>query len=545
MELKGEEAMIKVIIADDEENVCRLIRGLINWDLLGMEIAGIAHNGVETLDLIKALSPDLIITDIRMPGYDGLEMIRRATNINPELDFIIISGYDHFEYAQNAIKYGVSDYLLKPIKKDDLLAALNKMREKYLRRTEQLNHEEQLKKQMKNDVRKIRANFIKERLLGDSKTAQDLLMESVNQNYHFSFSPGLFQVCAVKIDCGYEDDYNNTIPILEDKIKWILESMLKGRCFDLEFYSDDSITYCLMNYDTDSRKAIRKQLKEVFDELMVQKITYRQHEFTIVTGIAVDDIGQLQEAFQTAGYAIGQRLILGTGRLIEDQTVQMHPQTVSALLAELNRTMGAVVEVLKKEAVLNCIAALRNQIDLENLSGTEVFSIAKQACEMYLTHLRNNQISIKYGPEFYEKFCVHASRCGSIDRLFQYLSVMIGESMEVIIEDKRQEDTRPIRLAKEYIQKSYMNPITLEEVSSYVGFNPTYFSTLFKKESGNNFGNYLCEIRMNRAKELLKETNLTIAVICEQVGYSDLKNFTKSFIKTVGIKPNEYRKLYS
>lgn len=103
--------MIKVIIADDEENVCRLIRSLIDWESLDMEIVGIAHNGVEALNLVKSLSPDLMITDIRMPGYDGLEMIRRAKNIAQDLNFIIISGYPHFEYAQNAIKYGVGDYL--------------------------------------------------------------------------------------------------------------------------------------------------------------------------------------------------------------------------------------------------------------------------------------------------------------------------------------------------------------------------------------------------------------------------------------------------
>ncbi len=120
--------MIKVVIADDEENVCQLIRGLIDWKSLDMEIVGVAHNGVEALELIKTLSPDLMITDIRMPGYDGLEMIQRAKMIKDNLDFIIISGYRHFEYAQNAIKYGVSDYLLKPIKKEDFLIALNKMR---------------------------------------------------------------------------------------------------------------------------------------------------------------------------------------------------------------------------------------------------------------------------------------------------------------------------------------------------------------------------------------------------------------------------------
>jgi two-component system response regulator YesN len=224
----------------------------------------------------------------------------------------------------------------------------------------------------------------------------------------------------------------------------------------------------------------------------------------------------------------------------------MEAQRESTMLAELNRAMGMALEVLDKEAILNCISNLKQQIKTENLlSGEEIFSLAKHVCEMYLMHLRNNQIQIQYGDEFYEKFCIHANRCSSIDQLFEYLSVMVGESLDVIIVDKKQADTKPIRLAKQYIQQNYMKPISLEEVSSFVGFNPTYFSTLFKKENGGNFVEYLSEIRMNKTKELLRETNLSIAVICEQVGYNDLKNFTKSFKKNVGLKPNEYRKLYS
>ena len=107
--------MIKVVIADDEEKVCQLIMGLIDWESLGMRIVGVAHNGIEALERIKECKPDLIITDIRMPGYDGLELIRQTQEIKADVDFIIISGYRHFDYAQNAIKYGVGDYLLKPI----------------------------------------------------------------------------------------------------------------------------------------------------------------------------------------------------------------------------------------------------------------------------------------------------------------------------------------------------------------------------------------------------------------------------------------------
>jgi two-component system, response regulator YesN len=537
--------MIKVIIADDEENVCQLIRGLIDWKSLDMEIVGVAHNGVEALDMVKALPPDLMITDIRMPGYDGLEMIRRAKNIKQDLDFIIISGYRHFEYAQNAIKYGVSDYLLKPIKKDDFLVALNKMRDRYMQRNEQLSKEERLKIRLKSDVDRLRANLFTERLLKKGMTTSDLTLETINENYHFSFQPGLFQVCAVKIDCGYEDQYNNTIKILEDKVIQILNSLLKEQCFDMEIYSDDSITYCILNYSAVDKKNIRKQMKSVFDELMVQKVAFEQHEFTIGAGTVVEDVNELKETFRAARYAIGQRLLLGTGKFIENVTMQAQSQRESVLLAELNRTMGSALEVLDRDAVLKCISGLKEQISAENLSGMEIFSLARHVCEMYLTHLRNNQIQIQYGEEFYEKFCIHANRCSSIDQLFEYLSFMVGESLGVIIEDKKQADTKPIRLAKQYIQQNYMRPISLDDVSSLVGFNATYFSTLFKKESGSNFVDYLSEIRMNKAKELLRETNLSIAVICEQVGYNDLKNFTKSFKKNIGLKPNEYRKLYS
>lgn len=538
--------MIKVIIADDEENVCQLIRSLIDWQSLDMEIVGVAHNGLEALDLIKTLSPDLMISDIRMPGYDGLEMIRRAKNIKQNLDFIIISGYPHFEYAQNAIKYGVSDYLLKPIKKDDFMVALSKMRGRYMQRTEQLSNEERLKNRLKSDVDKLRENIFTEWLLKNGVTTQDLTLEGINQNDHFSFQSGLFQLCAVKIDCGFEDQYNSAIHILEEKIVQILNSLLKEQCYDMGIYLDDSVTYCILNFNVSCKKMIRKQLKAVFDELMVQKVAFEQFEFTIGAGTIVEDIKQLKDTFGAAKYAIDQRLLLGAGRVIEDIAIHARSQRGNTLLAELNKTLGTALEVLDKDAVLKCIAGLKQQIEMGNdLSGQEIFSLVNHVCEMYLTHLRNNQIQVQYGTEFYEKFCIHANRCSSIDQLFEYLSVMVGESLNIIIADKKQTDTRPIRLAKQYIQQNYMKPINLEEVSSFVGFNATYFSTLFKKESGGNFVDYLSEIRMNKVKDLLRETNLSIAVVCEQVGYNDLKHFTKSFKKNTGVNPNEYRKLYS
>lgn len=537
--------MIKVVIADDEENVCQLIRGLIDWNSLNMEIVGTAHNGVEALEMIQSLGPDLMITDIRMPGYDGLEMIRRAKEIKQNLDFIIISGYRHFEYAQNAIKYGVGDYLLKPIKKEDFMISLNKMHERYLQRTEQMSKEDQMKKQLKSDADKLRSNLFTELLLEKGADTAKLTLDAVNGIYHYAFQPGVFQVCAVKIDCGFDDQYNNAIPILGEKVTQIFETLLREHCFDMGVYRQDSTVYCVLNFDAEQKKTLRRQLKAVLDELMMQKAAFEQFEFTLGAGTLCAGIGGLKSTFQSAGFAIGQRLVLGTGRLIEDNAAPSSGGVMGSLLAELNKTMGAALEVLDREAVLGCVLRLKERPELERLCGQELLSLAEKTCEMYLTHLRNNHISVSGGEEFYETFCVHADRCRSKEELFRFLSLAVGNSLDRVIEDKKQADTKPIRLAKQYIQKNYSKPISLEEVSGIAGFNPSYFSTLFKKESGNSFVDYLSEIRMNRAKELLRESSLSIASICEQVGYSDLKYFAKNFKKCTGVKPNEYRKLYS
>lgn len=118
--------MIKVVVADDEVKVCQLICNLVDWSTFDMEIVAVAHNGEEALEMVRQHEPDLLVTDIRMPGCDGLEMIARAKQLREDLDFVIISGYRHFEYAQSAIKYGVSDYLLKPIQKEELCSTLEK-----------------------------------------------------------------------------------------------------------------------------------------------------------------------------------------------------------------------------------------------------------------------------------------------------------------------------------------------------------------------------------------------------------------------------------
>ncbi len=137
--------MIKVIIADDEPRICKLIEKLINWEELEMEVIKVASNGVEALEYIKEFNPDIVITDIRMPGYDGLEIIERTRKFNLDTEFIIISGYSEFEYAKKAINYKVNGYLLKPINKEELENALIEVKDNILKKKTYENLESEYK----------------------------------------------------------------------------------------------------------------------------------------------------------------------------------------------------------------------------------------------------------------------------------------------------------------------------------------------------------------------------------------------------------------
>lgn len=538
--------MMKVIIADDEVKVCQLIYKLIDWKELDMEIIGVSHNGIDALEQIKEKKPDIVITDIRMPGYDGIELIRLCREVNKYIDFIIISGYAEFEYAQQVIKYGVCDYLLKPIKKEELISNLKKMKDKYADRMNKLTTEEKLQSRLKDDIEKLRFRIFTEIIFNKSIENGTLDISNINKEYHYKFKEGNFQIISIKMDLGYREIEKNKIRILKSKAIDIFKNNLALECFDLEIYFKDTLGYCILNYDKGSKKIIRKRLKIALDELLIQKNIFMDLEATLGVGSIVESISKLHESFRLSYYAMEERILLGRGKLIEHVEIRDNHQYITRILSELNKSMEKTIEILDKDSLIVSINEFRSRIlENQNISGEEIIDSVNEILKIYLILIRNNMMEIENKEEFISEFNIYINNCGSVEEIFEYIKEKLLRSLNKIIADKKQADTKPIRIAKEYIKKNYMNQITLEEVSSFVGFNSSYFSNLFKKESGKNFLEYLSETRMNKAKELLKESNLSISVICEKVGYYDIKYFTKSFKKIAGIKPNEYRKLYS
>lgn len=537
--------MLKVIVADDEEKICQLIVKLVDWTALGMEVAAVASNGIEAMEKILSLKPDVVITDIRMPGYDGLELIKRVKEEGLGTEFVIISGYRHFEYAQNAIRFGVSDYLLKPIKKTELTDALSRIGERYRERNEQLSFEEKVRLGLKNDRGRQRTNFFSSILYSSENIAAGRSLEELNAQFGYEFRPGSFRIATLKFD-NIRSGSREILEFLAEKTASLTEQLLGEYCFEQEMFVESSFVYLLLNYSEDEGKNVRRQLKSLLDELKVLESIMEDMDVTIGAGRWVDTPDKLRLSLKSSRWMVEQRLVAGTGRVIEEQEQTTSDLADSDVFYNFNNMITKTLESLDNTQVMQMIDDLKEQLlNHESITGHELLQMSKEVCNLYLFHMRSRKILIDNESGFMEAYNAGAEDCATVDALFDFLKKTIGESFKKAAEGKRMEDNRPIRLAKTYMKEHYMEQVTLEDVSALAGFSPTYFSALFKKETGSAFLEYLQSVRMDEAKRLLRETTLSIMLVCEKVGYSDVKYFTKSFIKHTGLKPGEYRKIYS
>lgn len=535
--------MMRVLVADDEIRVCKLICNLVDWSDYDMQIVGVAHDGLQVLDMIEKHKPHLVVTDIRMPSMDGLETIRQVKRAHPDIDFIIISGYRDFEYAQTAIKYGVGDYLLKPLKKDELSTTLKRLKQRWHLMNEQLSREEELRFRLENDIEALRSGFFRDVLLVEERAK--FTIDSANQSYHFKFQPGLFQAFTIKMDAAYPDDLSeNGLHILKGKLTKLLRDNFKEACFEGEMYFSRCWVYGILNYTAGAKEDVKRRFSACMDELTVLRSLYKRMEFTIGLGSPESDISDAPISLRHAIAAAQHRLIAMTSRVMQDA-----PKPVlnrNKLLSEFKAELSGPVELLDSAQAGEAVNHLRDTVcSTPGVTGQEVFALVIEAYELYLVTKQSYKKEMNAVRDEMTAFESQAEYFGHAHELFSYLRDTIIRSIAEQYEQRSLALTRPIRKAKQYIQEHYMEPISLEEVSGIVAFNTSYFSTLFKKECGVNFMEYLSQTRVDKAKELLRDTQLSIADICCSVGYLDIKHFNKTFKRYVSVSPLEFRKLYS
>lgn len=530
--------MQKVIIADDEERICRLIEALVDWNALELKVVAVAHNGPEAAEYVERLHPDILITDIRMPGCSGLELIEKVKKQQPELEIIIISGYAHFEYAKSAINFGVGEYLLKPINKEELTITLERLKAKIelrCREKEDIRHMEQ---KSKHDVARLR-EFLLERLLEQKE--EGLSLQELQKEYYLRMQPGCFQAFRLKID-GSEDDLGEEgKSIVLERSGRLLESSLSHRCYDMLCKEHGMGNYVgVLNYAAEKAEEISRILKDCLNQLESGKNLHGEIAFSMAVGRAVKEPAELGRSMREASMIIEERLVKGTGRFFDYIPEGPSALPEKSLLEKYLRTITNAIALMDEEEAERALEQIRDGIEkVRDVRGYELFELISSCGALFL-----NQIESKDRQQRLKDFARKCRQCGSQEALLGVLRDMQLSYIRELVQQREGDRTRPIRQAKQYIHSHFSEPITQEEVSGAVGLSSTYFSALFKKEEGEGFAKYLTGVRMEQAKILLRESNYPVSEICKRVGYNDLRHFVSNFEKATGLKPAAYRRLY-
>ncbi|MDO4269855.1 MAG: response regulator [Eubacteriales bacterium] len=526
--------MLRVVLADDEKKIISLMQKLVDWENLGYQVVGTANDGVRALELVQQKQPHLLITDIRMPGCSGIELIRRAKQLQPGLHFIVISGYRQFEYAQAVLKYGVEDYLLKPLKQDELSDILLRLKDKLGEETA-LEYHLQKSGERRQDL-----------LIAALKTAAErqqpfLTIQQAEEEYGLHFGKGYYLAALIKPDIRYADQSLDGYRIMMQHTLEIVRRAvqpLADECAAAVLWEGVAVLLYLRDYRAvDVKQCFTKIRKEVEK----QRDLFWGIRCTVCLGSRQTSPEQLGVSMQEAFWLCRDRLCheqpwrdAGNEKLPLNERYQMD--------AAQRKRFQVAAEYLDETLFTQELEdSYRLILPRKPLNGQMLADWFTQVLEASLYGMRQ---SAKTEPQFMETMQENFWRCASPQDVLHLLREGVCEQLRSLNEEKSLQETRPITEAKRYIQQHYQQALRLEDVSSAVGFNATYFSVLFKKETGQNFMDYLTELRINKSKELLCTDTLSVQDVAEQVGYHDLKYFSRLFKKTTGVSPSDYKKLY-
>ena len=305
------------------------------------------------------------------------------------------------------------------------------------------------------------------------------------------------------------------------------------------FGIQDFSGYGILNYLPENRDELRGRLREYLKQLDANKNLFGEVEFSIGLGQTVETPEKLADSMETAQLSVAERLIEGCGRMLENVPPQSDIQK-QQILEQYVHGIEHAFEVLDETEAFIVNENLKNAVlSVPHVCGREILEIVLDAGKLFV--LRTGSMQTE---KYQQDFELRCRQCCKIDGLFAILDNCQAHLIRMLKSEEDNDATRPVRIAKKYIMENYNKNITLEDVCEAAGFSATYFSVMFKKETGEGFSKYLTRIRIEKAKELLRDTNMPVSEVCEKVGYNDRKHFTHTFHKITGVNPAEFRRLY-
>lgn len=543
--------MVKVYLVEDEIIIRQSIKNSIDWEKEGYEFVGDASDGELALPVILKEKPDILITDIRMPFMDGLELSRMVKAELPDIKIVILSGYDDFEYAKQAIKIGVAEYLLKPVSSAVLLEHLSEIAEKVRNEREDLALKKVYYQEMQENEELIKMKFLGELISGKLSLAD--AMEK-GKRFHMNLSGPFYRIILFKfiqedrVKAGQSEDLarayaavGNYVDGLKDAFRF--QRGVEGWAFLLTSVEED------MEAQTERFIEGLKEVIAPFEAL------------TWFGGIGSEAarLRELRYSFREADKAFAGRFVQEPNQIISVEQLnyeQLDNEFDANIFGEINQFDQIITRFLSSgslEEVESFVGALFTEISEDHFRSLmirqyiimNIYATVLTFCKKLrkdtgvdgeaagqMESLRENEEILKRA----------VSTAESVDDIKAYIGTLLDHAIELrnTVSGRRYSDI--IQTAKKRIEQDYMSEdISLNSVAAEVCMSPSYFSSVFSKEMGKTFIEYLTEVRMEKAKQYLACSSMKTSEISYEVGYKDPHYFSYIFKKTQGCTPKEYR----
>nr|WP_303242239.1 response regulator [uncultured Blautia sp.] len=544
--------MLKTFLVEDEVVIREMIKKMIPWEQYGFELAGEAADGEMALPLILKSKPDLLITDIKMPFMDGLTLCRLVKKELPDIRIVILSGYDDFNYAKQAISIGVEDYLLKPITKNAFIERLEEIHNRYEHEKTQREYYEKFRLEMQEYEKNASRDFFETLVRADSdlaelyRRADKLNLDIVAEAYNILiFTPDTsegnynsYEACS-DWEAEVQDKINtyflnHPVAILFRHQVFSYAILVKGQKDTIEKNTEECV----------------KAIQDIMDQ------TERRTDWFIAVGKSADRLSMLGHSYRTAVRANSFRYLYD-GHILDYQSLEAQKENPSDSRREdsvqlrnvnINALNPAILQKFLSsglaEEVDDFIRDYFNAIGQEPM-GSLVFRnyVVLNVRFSVLSFLKklgcdDSEIS---GQEM-ENIMDETGK--TIEAAVAYCGKILKKAIALRDENAGDQNRSVLKLAVDFIDHNYMDEeISLNKAAHVANVSANHFSALFSQNMGQTFTEYLTDLRMSKAKELLRCTAMRSSEIAGEVGYKDAHYFSYLFKKTQGMTPSEYRKM--
>ena len=527
--------MYKIMLADDEGIVIDSLKFIIEKEFGDECIVEYAKTGRSVIELAEKFRPDIAIMDIQMPGINGIEAMKEIRSGNQSVQFIVMSAYDKFDYAKEAIKLGVLEYITKPMERTKIVSVLKKGMEIIDSERMKRSNDLLVKEKLETVAPIIESGLIYNILL------QEHFTEDID-NYKAILGFDTPKAYMIAIVCGDDQEGSHMTNAVGSSVKMQQHYQEIREC--LKEYFDCVVGTVMANklavlvpYEKD-----HMDYNERID--LIEKARELARRMRRKTGISfrigIGKVGDLSEMTESYNKALGA-LIITTGSVAHVDDLPIGCDYESDYPIHLEKRLFEEVE---KGEMNNAVATARSFFDWMAVNSPEsLMEIRTKVLEftLWAEHLAYEKGGMTYQFHSRQDYLPTLMALSDLEDLKKWFVEKIMDACQNILGKREEKSKSIIEMSKDYIKENFNKDISLDEVSRAVNISPYYFSKIFKEGTGENFIEYLTAIRIEKAKELLNTTELSMKEICTMCGYSDPNYFSRSFKKNVGVTPTEYK----